>query len=204
VVGGIALVLHRDLGDIFLLQPVALHVSVHLQGEDPQQVRAEGAFGEVVEDGEEGALRVRLHRRHLLFAHDQANVEQPRGHVVPALGGCKDTRAASHVAAHVGLAPPAGSVRKPLGLHVHAVEGIRGGAHDHGLHLVQREFARFERLAGGLEGEFPSRFKRAADELGHPRAYDCHTSHSHASLLDLIQKLFTTKTSEITECLWFH
>ena len=43
VVGGVALVLHRHLRDVALVEAVGLHVPLHLQREDPEQVRAERA-----------------------------------------------------------------------------------------------------------------------------------------------------------------
>ena len=50
---GVALVLHGHARDVPLVQAVAVHVTLHLQREDPQQVRPERAFDDVVEDREE-------------------------------------------------------------------------------------------------------------------------------------------------------
>ncbi len=85
VVGRVPLVLHRHGRDVAFVQAVALHVPVHLEREDPQQVRPERTFDDVVEDREERALRVRLAGRHLLLADDERDVGHAGRDGVPPL-----------------------------------------------------------------------------------------------------------------------
>ncbi len=85
MVGSIALVLDRYQRDILLLQAMHMHVAIHLQGEYPQQVGLQRTFGGVIKDGQERALRMGLAAGHLLLAHNQADIEQARSHMVPAL-----------------------------------------------------------------------------------------------------------------------
>ncbi len=180
MIGGVALVLDRHQGNVLLLQAVAVHVAVHLDSENPKQVRSQRALGDVVEDGQEGRLRVGEARGHLLLANHQGGVEEPTGHVVPALDGGKDPGATAHVGAHIGLAPGSSPIAQVFAFHVDAVKGVGGRAHAHGVYVLQGQLARIEGHLGRFVAQFLARLLGAAHEFRHPRPDDGNSSHSHA------------------------
>jgi hypothetical protein len=145
MIGGVAFVLDRDGGDVALLQPVALHVPVHLQGEDPQQVRPKRSFEDVVEDREEGALRMRLAGRHLLFGDAQHHVGLPGRDGVPTLDRGEHAAAPADVGPDEGLVPSAGAVRQVVALAVDPVERVGSAREADRVNLVELHLRRVER-----------------------------------------------------------
>ena len=181
VIRGVALVLDRDRRDIAFLQPVALHVPVHLQGEDPKQVRPQRPFQDVVEDRQERTLGMWLAGRHLLLGDAQHHVCLPGRHRVPALDRGEHTAAASDVGADEGLAPSAGAIRQVVALAVNPVEGIGRAREADGVDLVERHLRGIECGPRRLEGELLAGLLRAPYEPRHPGADDRDPATRHAS-----------------------
>ena len=172
MIGRVPLVLHRDLGDVALLQPVRVHVPVHLEGEDPQEVGLERAFDDVVEDRDERALRVRAARRHLLLGDAEHHVGHPGGDRVPPLDRREDPGPAPHVGAHERLAPRAGAVGEVVALAVDAVERVGRGPQAHRVHAVEPDPRALEGGRGGDPRELLAGLLGATDEPRHARADD--------------------------------
>src|SRR5690242_2633117 len=99
----VALVFDRDLGNLFLLDSVLVHVPPHLQREYPEQGCPEGSFKYLVEYAPESILRMRMQRRHFLLSNTEARIVESRGDVPPATNRSEDSCTASNVDALVGL-----------------------------------------------------------------------------------------------------
>src|SRR2546430_5090775 len=172
----VPLVLHRDAGDVFLLHPVHVHVTVHLHREDPHQVRPQGPVQDRVPDVREDALRVRLAGGHLLLVHDQDHIGEARGHMPPARDRAEDAGPAAGEDPCVRLAITAAAVREVLALHVDAIEGVRRGpVYDH-VDVRPGE-------TRGVEGHLRRLEAHLLPGLLQPPAEERHPRTDHADLL---------------------
>ena len=156
---GVLLVLHRDPGDRLERDAVGLHIAVHLEREDPEQVDAERAFGELVIDRVEGALRVGHRGGHLLLREHEAGAEGAAGDMPPAGGHHEDARAAADIHARVGLALGAGAVEQVLALQMDAVESVGGAAEHDAVDVGQGQAGVVECRGCGLPAEFATGFQ---------------------------------------------
>src|SRR5207302_5459244 len=84
MVDRVAFVLHRDLGNLFFLDSILVHVPSHFQREYPEQGCPERSFEYLIEDAPERILRMRVKGRHLLFCDTEARVVETGGDVPPA------------------------------------------------------------------------------------------------------------------------
>src|SRR5207245_9528262 len=100
-----------------LIADVPGHVAVHLQCEDPHEVRLQRAVEDRIPDVREDALRMRLARRHLLLVHDEYDVRETGGDVPPSGDRAEDARASPREDACVRLTKAPGSIEQVLALH---------------------------------------------------------------------------------------
>ena len=166
----VALVLHRDAGDVLLLHAVDVHVAVHLHREDPHQVRPQRTVEDRVPDVGEDALRVRLAGGHLLLVHDEDRVREARSHVPPARDRTEDAGPAAGEDAGVRLPIAAAAVEEVFAFHVDAVERVRRGPVDDHVDVRPGQARGVEGHLGRLEAHLLARLLKAATEQGHPRA----------------------------------
>lgn len=103
----------------------------------------------------------------------------------PALRQGVDAGAAADVAAQVGFLPGAAAVGEVFAVHVDAVEGVRRGALDHAVNLVELHLGGVERGFGGQPRQLLGRLQGAVDELGHACPDHGYSSHSHGFCSEL-------------------
>ena len=180
--GRVPLVLHRHRRDVALVQSVCRHVAVHLQGEDPQEIRAERPLEDVVEDRQERALWVRLAGGHLLFGDAEHDVGLSRCDRVPALDRGEHTAPAAHVGSDERFVPRASAVGQVIPLAMHAVEGVGRAGQADGVDLIQLHPGGVQGRTRGLERELLAGLLGAPDEAGHARAHDRDAATRHADL----------------------
>src|SRR5205809_6616041 len=80
----VALIFHRNLGDLFFLDSILVHVPPHFQREYPEQGSPERSFEYLIEDTPESILRMRMLRGHFFFRNAEACVVESGGGVPPA------------------------------------------------------------------------------------------------------------------------
>src|SRR3989442_370621 len=110
MIHSVSLVLHCDTRDLLLLDSVLVHVSSHLQGENPQQRCAERPLQDLIEYTPESILRMRVQRRHFLFGNAETSIVHSGGNVPPSADRREDSCSTPDIDALVGLAYPTHSI----------------------------------------------------------------------------------------------
>src|SRR5467141_3436859 len=125
MIHSISFILHCDAGDLLLLDPVLVHVSSHLQRENPQQCCAERSLEDLVEYAPESVLRMRMQGRHFLLSNAETSIVHSRGNIPESADRREHPGSASDIDALVGFTDASHSVYEVFSFHVHAVESVR-------------------------------------------------------------------------------